>query len=141
MDNYSIGHQRIPSIKDSIRQINEILNHWTNVWKDGIPPFSPLPDESVRLLKNQLEILKKCLAESEEVRKQELKLAGLEEFIIPREIKLIHPEPKWSEPILLKPILLEPTWFEPKLLKTKPQKKSDGWRQANKNQRKPVSRY
>ena len=110
------------SIKDSIRQINEILNHWTNVWKDGIPPFSPLPDESVRLLKNQLEILKKCLAESEKVRKQD----GLKEFIIPVDFEPIRPEPKW---------------LEPKRLETRSHKKSDGWRAPNKNQRKQVCRY
>ena len=125
------------SIKISIQQIYDILNHWTNLPLNG----QPLPEESVRLLKEELKLLKKYLAEIEEVRKQ----AGLKEFIIPDEIKLIHPEPKWLEPILLEPKWLEPKWLEPillepKLLKTK-QKKSDGWRTPNKNPRRSVCRY
>ena len=146
-------------IEDSIRQINEILNHWTNVWKDGIPPFSPLPDESVRLLKNQLEILKKCLAEKEEVRKNEFKQAGLEDNTS-YQITFVQSEHRqigifWkkympmSEPSRFELILdeIEPIRFEPRLveikskrLKTKPQKKSDGWRAPNKNKNKLVCR-
>jgi hypothetical protein len=146
-------------IEDSIRQINEILNHWTNVWKDGIPPFSPLADESVRLLKNQLEILKKCLAEKEEVRKNEFKQAGLEDntsyqitFVQSEHSKIVFRkkfipiiEPRLDEigPIRFEPIRFEPRFVEikSKRLKIKPQKKSDGWRAPNKNQRRPVCRY
>ena len=111
------------SIKISIQQIYDILNHWTNLPLNG----QPLPEESVRLLKEELKLLKKYLAEIEEVQK----LAGLKEFIIPHEIKIIRDEPKWLEPILL----------EPTPLKTRPHKKSDGWRQANKNPRGLVYRY
>ena len=126
------------SIKTSIQDINDILNHWTNLPQNGQPPYSPLPEESVQLLKEQLERLKKSLAEKTEVRKEELKLAGLKEFIIPHEIKILRDEPKWLEPkwlepIRLEPIRFEPTRFEPKLLKTRPQKKSDGWRTPNRN--------
>jgi hypothetical protein len=165
------------SIERRIQQIYDILNHWTNLPLNGQPPYSPLPEESVRLLKEQLERLKKFLAEKKEVRKEELKLDGLKEEesyrIIPikigeRENILflkkyipIFKEPKCLEPnepndledisfkndvtispeTILEPILLEPTRFEPKLLKTRPHKKSDGWRQANKNPRGPVCRY
>jgi len=145
------------SIERRIQQIYDILNHWTNLPLNGQPPYSPLPEESVRLLKEQLERLKKFLAEKKEVRKEELKLDGLKEEesyrIIPIKIgerenilflkKYKHPiEPIIRfEPILLEPILLEPMRFEPKLLKTRPHKKSDGWRQANKNPRGPVCRY
>ena len=152
------------SIERSIQQIYDILNHWTNLPLNGQPPYSPLPEESVRLLKEKLERLKKCLAEMEKVRKEGLKLAGLKEedesyrlkpiqigdkygylfwkiYKYPAE-PIIRFEPKWLEPILLEPIRFEPILrFEPKLLKTRPHKKSDGWRQANKNQRKPVCRY
>jgi DNA-binding transcriptional MerR regulator len=125
-------------IKKSIQDIYDILNHWTNLPQNGQPPYSPLPEESVQLLKEQLERLKKSLAEKKEVRKEGLKLAGLKEFIIPHEIKILRDEPKWLEPIRLEPIRFEPTRFEPtrfepKLLKTRPQKKSDGWRTPNRN--------
>ena len=110
-------------IKRSIQQIYDILNHWTNLPLNGEPPYSPLPEESVLLLKEQLERLKKYLDENKEVQNDELKLAGLKEFIIPHEIKILR----------LEPIRLEPTRFEPKLLKTRPQKKSDGWRTPNRN--------
>lgn len=146
------------SIERRIQQIYDILNHWTNLPLNGQPPYSPLPEESVRLLKEQLERLKKSLAEKKEVRKNEFKLDGLKEedesyrlkpiqigdkygylfwkpYKYPTE-PIIRFEPKWLEPILL-----EPTRFEPKLLKTRPHKKSDGWRTPNKNQRKPVCRY
>jgi hypothetical protein len=89
----------------------------------------------------------------EEVRKKELKLDGLKEEDESYRLKQIQIGDKYgylfwktykhpTEPI----ILLEPTWlkpmrFEPKLLKTRPHKKSDGWRQANKNPRGPVCRY
>ena len=129
------------SIERRIQQIYDILNHWTNLPLNGQPPYSPLPEESVRLLKEQLERLKKSLAEKKEVRKNELKLAGLKEFIIPDEIKISRNEPKWHEPILLEPIRFEPIRFEPKVLKPRPHKKSDGWKQANKNPRGPVRRY
>ena len=121
------------SIKISIQQIYDILNHWTNLPLNG----QPLPEESVRLLKEELKLLKKYLAEIEEVQK----LAGLKEFIIPHEIKIIRDEPKWLEPILLEPTRLEPILLEPTPLKTRPHKKSDGWRQANKNPRGLVYRY
>ena len=134
------------SIERSIQQIYDILNHWTNLPLNGQTPYSPLPEETVRLLKEELKLLTKSLAEREEVRKKELKLAGLKEFIIPHEIKIIPYEPKWLEPIQfepirLEPIRLEPIRFEPKLLKTKPQKKSDGWRTSNKNPKGQVCRY
>ncbi len=136
--------------------------------QNGKPPYSPLPEESVRLLNEQLKYLRESLAEREEVRKKELKLAGLKEEDESYRLKPIqigdkygylfwktykHPtepiirfEPKWLEPIRLEPILLEPIRlepirFEPKPLKTRPHKKSDGWRQANKNPRGPVCRY
>jgi hypothetical protein len=80
--------------------------HWTNLPLNGQPPYSPLPEESVRLLKEQLERLKKFLAEMEKVRKEELKWVELKDFSILHEIKL-HPEPMWLESIR----------FEPKLLK------------------------
>ena len=121
------------SIKTGIQDIYDILNHWTNLPQNGQPPYSPLPEESVLLLKEQLERLKKYLDENKEVQKDELKLAGLKEFIIPHEIKILRDEPKWLEPIRLEPIRFEPTRFEPKLLKTRPQKKSDGWRTPNRN--------
>jgi hypothetical protein len=125
-------------IKRSIQEILDMLNHWTNLPLNGEPPYSPLPEESVLLLKEQLECLMKSLAEYEKVQKDELKLAGLKEFIIPHEIKILRDEPKWLEPkwlepIRLEPIRFEPTRFEPKLLKTRPQKKSDGWRTPNRN--------
>lgn len=151
------------SIKTSIQDIYDILNHWTNLPQNGQPPYSPLPEESVQLLKEQLERLKKSLAEKKEVRKEELKLAGLKEedesyrlkpiqigdnyqYLFWKPYKypiepIIRFEPKWLEPKWLEPILLEPILLEPKLLKTRPHKKSNGWRQANKNQRKPVCRY
>jgi hypothetical protein len=135
------------SIERSIQEIHDILNHQQN---------GDLPEESVRLLKEELKLLEKYLAEMEEVRKNELKLAGLKEFIIPDEIKISRNEPKWHEPILLEPIRFEPIRFEPirfepirfepirfepKVLKPRQQKKSDGWKQANKNPRGPVRRY
>jgi hypothetical protein len=141
-------------IKRSIQEILDMLNHWTNLPLNGEPPYSPLPEESVLLLKEQLECLMKSLAEYEKVQKDELKLAGLKEFIIPHEIKILRFEPTRFEPIWLKPILLEPIRFEPtrfeptrfepiwpKPLKTRPQKKIDGWRTPNKNPRGPVCRY
>jgi hypothetical protein len=138
-------------IEESIQRIQDMLNHWTNISLDGEPPYSPLPEESVLLLKEQLECLMKSLAEYEDERKEELKLAGLKEFIIPHEIKISCDEPKWPEPILLeptrlkpiklKPIRFEPTRFEPKVLKPRQQKKSDGWRTPNKTPRGPVCRY
>lgn len=118
-----------------------MLNHWTNLPQNGQPPYSPLSEESVRLFKKQLELLKKDLAEKEKVRKKELKLAGLKEFIIPHEIKIRRNEPILLEPIRFEPTRLEPTRLEPKRLKTRPHKKSDDWRQANKNPRGPVCRY
>jgi hypothetical protein len=139
------------SIEESIQRIHDMFNHWTNISLDGEPPYSPLPEESVRLLKEQLECLNKSLAENEEGRKNELKLAGLKKFIIPHEIKISCDEPKWPEPILLeptrlkpiklKPIRFEPIWLEPKVLKQRKQKKSDGWRTPNQNPRGPVCRY
>ena len=134
------------SIERSIQEIRDILNHWTNLPLNEEPPYYPLPEESVLLLKEQLECLMKSLAEYEKGRKNELKLAGLKKFIIPHEIKISCDEPKWPEPILLEPtrfepIRFEPIRFEPKLLKTRPHKKSDGWKQANKNPRRPVCRY
>ena len=125
------------SIRESIQKIHDILNH---------PQNGDLPEESVRLLKDELKLLKKYLAEREEVRKNELKLAGLKEIIIPDEIKPIQHKPIRLEPILLEPIRfqpirLEPTQFEPKPLKTRPQQKSDGWRTPNKDPRRPVCRY
>ena len=128
-------------IRNSIEQISYILNHWTNLPQNGQPPYSPLRKETLRSLEEQLELLKKYLAEMEEVRKNELKLAGLKNFIIPREIKIISDESKWLEPKWLEPILLEPKWLEPKVLKPRPHKKSDGWRTPNKNPRGPVCRY
>ena len=116
-------------IKRSIQEILDMLNHWTNLPLNGEPPYSPLPEESVLLLKEQLECLMKSLAEYEKVQKDELKLAGLKEFIIPHEIKILRFEPTRFEPI----------W--PKPLKTRPQKKIDGWRTPNKNPRGPVCRY
>ena len=110
-------------IERSIQQIYDILNHWMNLPLNGQPPYSPLLEETVRLLK------------------EELKLAGLKELHRPHEIKIIPDEPKWREPIRLEPIRLEPIRLEPKRLKTKTQKKSDGWRAPNKNQNKPVCRY
>ncbi len=125
------------SIERSIQNIHDILNHQQN---------GDLPEESVRLLKEELKLLKKYLAEREEVRKNELKLAELKEFIIPDEIKISCNEPKGLEPILLEPIRFEPIRFEhirlePKLLKTRPPQKSYGWRTPNKNPRGPVRRY
>ena len=143
-------------IKRSIQSIGNMLNHWTNLPLNEEPPYSPLPEESVLLLKEQLECLMKSLAEYEKVQKDELKLAGLKEFIIPHEIKILRFEPTrfepirfeptriepiWLKPILLEPIRFEPTRFEPKPLKTRPQKKIDGWRTPNKNPRGPVCRY
>lgn len=129
------------SIERSIQQIYDILNQ-----QNG-----NLPEESVRLLKEELKLPKKYLAEREEVRKNELKLAGLKEFIIPDKIKISRDEPKWLEPILLEPIRFEhirfehirfePIRLEPKLLKTRPPQKSDGWRTPNKKPRGPVCRY
>jgi hypothetical protein len=110
------------SIERSIRNIHDILNHQQN---------GDLPEESVRLLKEELKLLKKYLAEREEVRKKELKLAGLGEFVVPDGIRISRDETKWLEPIR----------FEPKPLKTRPQQKSDGWRTPNKNPRRPVCRY
>ncbi len=153
--------EQYSSIKKSIQETNDILNHWTHVSQNGEPPYSPLPEESVRLLKDQLERLKKSLAENEEGRKEEFELAGLKEFIIQDEIKIsrdepkrLEPirfehillEPKWPEPILLeptrlKPIKLKPIWLEPKVLKPRQQKKSDGWRTPNQTPRGPVCRY
>ncbi len=146
-----------------------MLNHWTNLPQNGQPPYSPLSEESVRLLNEELKCLRESLAEREEVRKKELKLAELKEEDESYRLKPIqigdkyrylfwktykHPtepiirfEPTRLEPIIrfeptrLEPILLEPTRLEPKLLKTRPHKKSDGWRQANKNPRGPVCRY
>jgi len=145
------------NIRKGIQEILDILNHPMYSSQNGQPPYFPLPEESVRLLKEQLERLKKFLAEKKEVRKEELKLDGLKEEesyrIIPIKIgerenilflkKYKHPiEPIIRfEPTRLEPILLEPMRFEPKLLKTRPHKKSDGWRQANKNPRGPVCRY
>ena len=115
-------------IERSIQQIYDILNHLMNLPLNGEPPYSPLLEETVRLLK------------------EELKLAGLKEFNIPHEIKIIPYELKWLKPRPFEPtrfesILLEPTRFEPKLLKKKPQKNSDGWRPPNKNPKGPVCRY
>jgi len=150
------------SIERSIQQIYDILNHWTHVSQNGEPPYSPLPEETIRLLKEELKLRKKSLAEMEEVRKNELKLAGLKEEDKSYRLKSIqigdnyrdlfwktyeHPtepillEPTRLEPILLEPTRLEPMRFEPKLLKTRPQQKSDGWRIPNKNPRRPVCRY
>ena len=119
------------STERSIKEIHDILNHRSNVSVNGQPPYSPLPEETVGSLKEQLERLKKCLAEREDVRKKELKLAGLKEFIIPHEIKISRDEPIRLEPILLEPIRFEHIRLEPKVLKPRPQKKSDGWRTPN----------
>ena len=160
------------NIRKGIQEILDILNHPMYSSQNGQPPYFPLPEESVRLLNEQLERLKKCLTEMEKVRKEELKLAGLKEedesyrlkpiqigdkyqYLVWKTYKyptepicdepiLLEPillEPTRLEPIRLEPIRLEPTRFEPKLLKTRPHKKSDGWRQANKNPRGPVCRY
>ena len=141
-------------IKESIEKILYILNHRSNVSVNGQPPYSPLPEETVELLNKNLKRLKNDLAEYEKVQKEDLK-----NFIIPDEIKISRDKPKWREPILLEhipivvPILLEhipivvPIRFEhipivvPKLWKIRPHKKSDGWKQANKNPRGPVCRY
>ena len=118
-------------IKICIQEILGILNHRSNVSHNGDPPYSPLPEETVRLLKEQLELLKKSLAEYEKVLKEDLKQAGLKEFIIPHEIKIIPDKPKSLEPIRLESIRLESIRLEPKVLKPRPQKKSDGWRIPN----------
>jgi hypothetical protein len=129
------------SIERSIQQIYDILNHWTNLPLNGQPPYSPLPEETVQLLKEELKLRKKSLAEYEKDRKDNLKLAGLKEFIIPHEIKIFSDEPIRLEPIRLEPTQFEPIRLEPKPLKTRPQKKIDGWKQANNNPRRPVCRY
>ena len=64
-------------MENRIQEINDMLTHWTNVSVNGQPPYSPLPEESVRLLKEQQERLKKSLVEKEKVRREELKRAGL----------------------------------------------------------------
>ena len=155
--------QQYGSIERSIQEILDILNHSTNLPLNGQPPYSPLPEESVRLLNEQLKCLRESLAEMDEVRKKELKLDGLKEEDESYRLKPIqigdkygylfwktykHPtepiirfEPTRLEPIRLEPIRLEPIRLEPKRLKTKTQKKSDGWRAPNKNQNKPVCRY
>ena len=48
-------------IERSIKEIHDILNH---------PQNGDLPEESVRLLKEELKLLKKYLAEREDVRKR-----------------------------------------------------------------------
>jgi hypothetical protein len=132
------------STKRSIKEIHDILNHRSNVSVNGQPPYNPLPIETVELLNKNLERLKNGLAEYEKVRKEDLKQHGLTEKDESYQLKPIQIGKKYRYlfreiyKYQTESILLEPMRFEPKLLKTRPHKKSDGWRQANKNQRKPV---
>ena len=141
--------EQYSSIERSIQEILNTLNHPMYSSQNGEPPYSQLPEESVRLLNKQLKCLRESLAEREDERKEELKLAGLKEFIIPHEIKISRNEPKWLEHIWLEPTRFEPIWFEhilleptrleptrlepillepillePKLLKTRPHKRA-----------------
>lgn len=111
------------SIKTSIQLIHDILNHWTNLPLNGQPPYSPLPEETVGSLKEQLERLKKSLAEYEKVRQEDLKLAGLKEEDESYRLKPIQIDDKYGylfwkiykypvEPI----IRFEPKWLESILL-------------------------
>jgi hypothetical protein len=144
-------------IRKSIQEILNILNHPMYSSQNGKPAYFPLPEESVRLLNAKLKCLRESLAEMEEVRKNELKLDELEEYRESCRFSFIQvgdkwheiifkrysppTEPKWLEPVLREPILREPVLREPKLLEKKPQRKSDGWRQPDKTQRKPFHRY
>ena len=67
------------SIERSIQEILDILNHPMYSSQNGQPPYSPLPEESVRLLNEQLKYLRESLAKRKEVRKKKLKLDGLKE--------------------------------------------------------------
>jgi len=67
-------------IKTSIEETKRILHHWTNLPLDGQPPYSPLPEETVWLLKEQLKRLNKSLAETNKVREKDFNLAGLKKY-------------------------------------------------------------
>ena len=120
------------SIKESIQEILNTLNHPMYSSQNGQPPYSQLPEESVRLLNEQLKCLRESLAKNEDERKEKFE---------PIRFEHIWLEPNRLEPIWLKPIRFEPIRLEPKVFKPRKQNKSDGWRTPNQTPRGPVCRY
>lgn len=120
------------SIKKSIQEILNTLNHPMYSSQNGQPPYSPLPQETVQLLNEQLKCLRESLAKNEDERKEKFE---------PIRFEHIWLEPNRLEPIWLKPIRFEPIRLEPKVFKPRKQNKSDGWRTPNQTPRGPVCRY